>query len=191
MGNKAVNVKDYQFHSEDRLFFDANIWLFIHGPQEPVPGPGDFFESMNIYSSALRNIIKAESTIYVDVLVVSEFINRYARRKWDIHKQLGDIREKNRKNFKNFRNSPEFKPIAKEIADSTRRILENCTRIESGFEVLEIEDLIDEYKDRSSDFNDQVLRELCRNRGLKLVTHDIDFKDHEISILTANYRLLR
>ena len=49
------------------------------------------FESMDIYSSALRRIIETKSHIYIDVLVVSEFINRYARQKWDIHKQLGSV----------------------------------------------------------------------------------------------------
>ena len=152
MKNKAVSVKGYQFQSKDRLFFDANIWLLIHGPQEPVPGQGGSFESMRIYSSALGNIIEAKSIIYIDVLVVSEFINTYARQKWNIHKQIGDISKRSRENFKNFRNSPEFEPIAKEIANSTKRILGYCTRIESGFEVLEIQDLIDEYKEPLAKF---------------------------------------
>ncbi|MGH8547812.1 MAG: hypothetical protein ACRERU_04290 [Methylococcales bacterium] len=50
--------------------------------------------------------------------------------------------------------------------------------------------MIDEYAAGDSDFNDQVIAELCKKRGLKLVTDDGDFGRYEISIVTANRRLL-
>lgn len=40
------------------------------------------------------------------------------------------------------------------------------------------------------DFNDQVLAELCKSRNLTLVTHDGDFKDLGLNLLTANQSLL-
>ena len=83
-----------------------------------------------------------------------------------------------------------MKPVAQEIADNTKRILKHCSRIESGFETLELDSLINEYAGGGNDFNDQVFRELCRSRGLKLVTDDGDFKGQGVFILTANYRLL-
>ena len=39
MKNKAVDVEDYHFQSEDKLFFDTNIWLLIYGPQEQKNTP--------------------------------------------------------------------------------------------------------------------------------------------------------
>ena len=185
MKNKAVSLKSYHFQSEDKLFFDANIWLFIYGPQEQRNS-----RNMGIYSSAFRRILEAQSRIYIDVLIVSEFINTYARQKWNILKRSDNISETNRENFKNFRNSPDFKPIAQEIADNTKRILKHCSKIESGFKTLELDSLINEYADGGNDFNDQVFKELCKSRGLKLVTDDSDFKGQGISILTANNRLL-
>lgn len=50
---------------------------------------------------------------------------------------------------------------------------------------------MDEYEDGGSDFNDQIIRELCRSKGLKLITDDGDFKSQGIAVLTANQRLLR
>ena len=184
MKNKAVYVTKYRFQPEDKLFFDANIWLFIYGPQEQKN------TKVDIYSSAFHRILKAKSRIYIDILIVSEFINTYSRLKWNILKRLGDISETSMEKFKNFRNSPEFESVAQEIGDNTKRILKHCSRIESGFETLELDSLINEYAGGGNDFNDQVFGEICRDKGLKLVTDDGDFKSQGVPILTANYRLL-
>jgi predicted nucleic acid-binding protein len=42
----------------------------------------------------------------------------------------------------------------------------------------------------NSDFNDLMLIELCKKNMFALVTHDIDFKDSDIHVLTANNELL-
>ena len=95
MTPRALSVRDYDFQPEDELFLDANIWLFIYGSQNP----GD--ARMRIYSSAFRRILEARSRLYIDVLIVSEFINTYARLQWQI--RAPDSR------FKAFRNSPDFR----------------------------------------------------------------------------------
>jgi predicted nucleic acid-binding protein len=51
--------------------------------------------------------------------------------------------------------------------------------------------LVDEYAAGDSDFNDQVLTALCKKKGLKMVTDDVDFKGRGIPVITANKRLLR
>ena len=62
--------------------------------------------------------------------------------------------------------------------------------MESGFEKVDIGALLAEYEAGDTDFNDQILVELCRVKGLTLVTHDVDFKDRGLTLLTANQRLL-
>ncbi|MDE2389024.1 MAG: PIN domain-containing protein [Betaproteobacteria bacterium] len=156
---------------------DTNVWLFIYGPQKP----GNTKES--IYSGVLAKILTAGSKIFIDVLIVSEFINTYARLKWNV---MG----KPRGDFKSFRKSVDFKPIAQDIAADVKQILKHCLRIESGFDALAIIDLLDEYALGKADFNDQVIATLCREKGLILVTDDGDFRDNEIPIVTANRRLL-
>ncbi|MCY4379905.1 MAG: PIN domain-containing protein [Candidatus Dadabacteria bacterium] len=187
MKSQAVHVRNYSFGPQDKLFFDANIWMFLYGPQGQNNLPGN---RMSVYSSAFSRILKAQSRIYIDVLIVSEFINTYARRKWEIFKAT-DRSGRGSESFKNFRNSSDFNPVAKEIADKTRRILKHCRKIESGFEILEMDSLIKRYENGGTDFNDQVFMQLCKNREFKLVTDDRDFKNQGISILTANGRLLR
>ena len=176
MTPRALSVGDYDFQPEDELFLDANIWLLIYGPQNT----GN--DRMHVYSSAFRRLLEAQCSIYIDVLIVSEFINAYARLQW--HLRAPD------RPFKAFRNSPDFRPVAQEIADNMKRVLSHCSRIESGFDALDADDLMDEYAQGGADFNDQVIRNLCRSRNLKLITDDRDFKGQGISILTANRRLL-
>ncbi len=138
---------------------------------------------MATYSRALDNILAANSRIYIDVLIVSEFINTYARLKWNVMgKPHGD--------FKRFRKSQDFKPIAQNIASDIKLVLNHCSRVENGFKALDIDGLLAEYARGDADFNDQVIVALCRREDLKLVTDDGDFRGQGISVVTANQGLL-
>ena len=174
---KAIEVRHYNFTSKDKLFLDANIWLYLFGPREPRD------RWKQIYSEVFERILKANSRIYVDVLIVSEFINAYARMKW--RAVAPHI-----KSFKDFRNSTGFKPVAEDITAGVRKIISHCSRIESGFVTLQMDGLLTDYAAGNSDFNDQVITELCKNNGFTLITNDSDFKTQEIPILTANSNLL-
>ena len=175
---KHRSVKRYSFKRHDKLFLDANIWLLLYGPQKPL---GNWVKT---YSQVFQRILNAGSKIYTDVLVVSEFINSYARIK---HKLIAPCIE-----FKDFRKSPDFKPVAQDIVfDVKKNILKHCCLIESGFTKVGLDDLLDEYAAGDSDFNDQVITELCRTNGFTLITNDRDFKCQNIMILTANRSLLK
>lgn len=177
MMSKAQNIEKYDFNSKDKLFLDTNIWLFNFFPQNPTD------KRIESYSIAFSKIIDAKCHIYIDVLVISEFINTCARARWKL------IAED--KSFKQFRNSNAFKDVSNEIADYVRRILKHSSRIESGLEELEIGNLIDEYGAGKSDFNDQIILSLCQRKGFILITDDGDFRGKNIKLLTANTKLLR
>jgi predicted nucleic acid-binding protein len=177
MTRKAFALTSYNFKPEDELLLDANIWLFVYGPQKP----GN--PRVAIYSKAFSNILTAQSRIYIDVLIVSEFINTYAKLRWHV---IG----KPNQNFKKFRKSNDFNPIAQDIAADVKRVMKHCSQVESGFEALDINGVIAEYAAGDSDFNDQVIATLCQKKGLKLVTDDGDFRGLEIPVVTANKRLL-
>jgi len=176
MSHRAEEISRYDFKASDELLLDANVWLFVYGPQQP----GD--RKVAVYSQALAKILAAQSRIYIDVLILSEFINTYARLKWKLL-SAGT-------SFKRFRKSAAFKPVAQDIAADVKQVLRHCTRIEGSFDSMVIEPLIDEYAAGDSDFNDQVLTTLCQKTGLKLVTDDSDFKGRGIAVITANNRLL-
>ena len=177
MTYKASDVRYYNFTPQDKLFLDANIWLYLYGPPKPrshwVP----------IYSSVFNRILRAKSRIHIDVLVVSEFINAYARLEWQFVARHFN-------SFKNFRSSSYFKPAAEDIAADVELVLSYCSKIESSFIALPMNALLADYATGNLDFNDQVITELCKSNGFMLITNDSDFKTQEISVLTANRNLL-
>ncbi len=180
MKRKVSSIRDYHFTQQDSLFFDANIWLFIHGPQEQND------KRAGIYSSAFKHILSAKCNIYIDVLIVSEFINRYARMQYKLYQKSA----RRSRNFKDFRDSECYKPVAESIAETVNRILKNCRRINSPFDTIDIGSLLSEYQEGSRDFNDQIFSEICKTNNYIFITDDADFKGHDLSILTANQKLI-
>ena len=179
MTAKTLDINSYAFAQTDELLIDANVWLYIHGPQVQ----GDW-KSKN-YSNALANILQAKCSIFLDVLILSEFINRYSR--------LHCIQEKGTADpttFKSYRQSSDFKIVAKDIADAVRRIFKHSKCVESGFTSIDVNTLLTDYESKCPDFNDQILAEICKSKSFKLVTHDGDFKDYDITVLTANRNML-
>jgi predicted nucleic acid-binding protein len=175
----AQLIDQHRFAADDSLLIDANVWVFLYGPQR---NPKDSRTAM--YSACFKKVLASNSRIFIDVLIVSEFINRYARMvqaATPIWKSA---------NAKEFRNSPDFRPFARDIADACRRILGNCQATESGFTSVDVPSLLGKYEAGGSDFNDLILTDLCATNGWTLVTDDADFKVANISILTANRKLL-
>ena len=177
MTYKTSNGRYYNFTAQDKLFLDTNIWLYLYGPAKPR----SYWRT--IYESVFNRMLRAKSRIYIDVLVVSEFINAYARLKWRDASSYPNT-------FKTFRSSSDFKAVAPDIAIRVQQIMKDCGRIESGFTTLPINSLLDDYISSNSDFNDQVITEICKNNGFTLITNDSDFKTQQIPILTANPSLL-
>ena len=163
----------------DKLFFDANVWIYIE-----FPGwPGD--PKTGAYSYVLKKALDSNLNIYTDSIVLSEFVNRIARLRYKFKKPEGEP-----ENFKQFRKTPDFVPIAEEIADAVRRIIEHCQRIDTPLRSVDIYALIADFESYQRDFNDLVIAETCRHYGFMLVTDDDDFKDVELDIITANEKLL-
>lgn len=177
MKYNAIAVSNYNFTPQDKIFLDANIWLYLYGP------PKLRSRWRPIYAAVFNHILSANSRIYIDVLVVSEFINSYARIEWQFVAPYIN-------NFKNFRNDPRFKPVAADITADVKRVMSHCSRVDSNFATLGIDDLLNDYATGDFDFNDLVITEICKSNGFTLITNDSDFKTQEIPILTANQSLL-
>ncbi|AQQ70179.1 PIN domain protein [Limihaloglobus sulfuriphilus] len=179
MSSNVIEAESYEFSAQDKLIVDTNVWIFNYGPSSPRK------PQVRKYSRILSNALTAKCQIYIDVMIVSEFINTYARMKFNQIKQQNQFC-----NFKSFRNSSGFKAVARDIASDTRRILSLCNRIKTGFETVDIDKILTEFGQGNSDFNDQMITALCKREGLTLVTDDGDFAGKDIPIITANRRLL-
>ncbi len=137
------------------------------------------------YTQQLRRIRGLKVPIFIDVLVLSEFINAYSSQ---FYNRLPEAAKP--ADFKNFRNSADFQPIARKIAKFSRKILAKTQRTNIAFESVEMGGIIDAYVAANADFNDLILAELCQANNFKLVTHDGDFQGDDLTILTVNSKLL-
>jgi len=183
MIRKSIDIRKYRFSEKDRLFLDANIWLLIYGPT-PRSDKDKFFK--NIYSNSFKNMLLKNSKIFLDELVLSEFINafrqlEFKRIKPEFEWHLG---------FKTFRKDQEFIKIAKEISLQSRKVINLCQRCDSFFSYMDLGPILEEYEKGHSDFNDWMYIELCKKNDFLFVTNDRDFKDSGIQMLTANSSLL-
>jgi predicted nucleic acid-binding protein len=179
------DIRHYTFSSDERLFFDANIWLYIYGP---LVNPKNLTISI-IYATALQKIRHQKSRLFIDALVLSEFINTYAR--FEYRQRFA----KTYQTFKEFRQSQDFKSVAEDIANNAKRIVKLCQQCDLPFNALNLMNILDEYAQGTADYNDQLITEICVVNNFILVTHDADFsqleKSNQLVLLTANQRLLK
>lgn len=173
----AHSIETYYFPSENNYFFDTNIWLYIYGP---IGWPD---QKSDIYSKALREIRNSNGTIYINCMVISEFINAFSR--IEFKQQTTYSR------FKEFRNSLSFRPVAEDIASNVKKILRNTLTCDPELKVIDLPEIMSFFEQGKYDFNDLVFAEICRSRGMVFVTHDKDFSELGVEILTANEKLLR
>lgn len=176
----AFPIDRHTFRSEDKLFLDANVWLFIYGTQYRASD-----QRAGVYSAAFKRMLECRCRIFIDAIILSEFVNVLSRL---AYKSLPD--SKRPQDFKTFRRSSAFKTVANSISDACRRIVKSCTRVESGFTSVDIDALLVGFEGGKADFNDQILTQLCIRQGLTLVTDDGDFRGSELKIITGNRRLL-
>jgi predicted nucleic acid-binding protein len=158
MSDRVEDISRYVFTSSDKLFLDTNIWFLINVPQKP----GD--SRVNTYSGAYRNMLTAQSAIYIDSTVVSEYLNLYVRYGYELsrHKQ----------NLRDFRKSKEFLPVAQDAVTDAKLLLSRGIWLSNGLEQAVIYDLLDAFALGDSDFNDQIISTHCREHGLQLITDD-------------------
>ena len=178
MSRGSVNdIAEYKFEKDESLFFDANVWLLLFPPVYQASTP-----RIKVYSEAFKKIQAAGNGIYCDVLVLSEFVNRSAR---------VAMKSAGKADFKQFRNSPEYRPVAQQIALIMSQIARLSIPVESGYSGLEQQVFCDRFGRTCADFNDEIIAELCKQREFTLVTDDYDFQGSSVKILTGNHRLLQ
>lgn len=177
MKNKALNARTHPFGAADQVLPDANFWLYLYGPPSAQPG-----WAVSAYSAIYVKLLIAKAQIHLDVLVLSEFVNSYAR--------IEAKRLSPGVDFKTFHRSAAFPPVAKTIAQEATNILNVCKRVNHHFAEWNALDLLKDYGVGKSDLNDQLLVESCRKHGLSLLTNDADFTEGGLTVFTANNRLL-
>ena len=173
---KVHSVENYDFPAGKGYFFDTNIWMYIYGPI------GWTDQLSDAYSKALKKILSSEGTIYINCMIISEFINAFSRIEF---KQQTDFTK-----FKEFRNSLAFRAIAKDIAYNVRKILKNTLACDPELQAIDLPEVMEMFEQGKYDFNDLLFSQICRAKDMIFVTHDKDFSELGVEILTANEKLM-
>lgn len=180
MRNKAHDLASYTFSSAETLLLDANVWLYL------FPAPSDkSLQFARKYTEAFKQILAAKAPLVLDVLVLSEYANRYCRIEWEARYKA------TYPSFKKFRQSSDFASIGQAAAFFVREILRLCSRHDHLFRSADISQVLADFESGTADLNDGLLADACRQRTWKVVTDDGDFTNGGIEVLTNNPRLIR
>jgi predicted nucleic acid-binding protein len=178
MKNKARDARSHKFAATDKILPDANIWLYLYGP---AANPAAW--QVRTYSGVFAGILTAKSQLYIDVLVLSEFVNRFVRLEWKrLAPGIAD--------FKVFRQTRDYPPVALFVQSQVAQILTVCKPVNHYFAEWNLTTLLNEFSTGATDLNDQLLVESCRKHDLAILTNDKDFTDGGINVLTAHTTLL-
>lgn len=179
MKNKAHDLATYAFSKGDALLLDTNVWLYL------FPAPSDKpFGFAASYSAAFKKMLAAGAHLAMDALILSEYLNRYCRIEWNaLHKATHP-------DFKGFRQSAAFASVGQGAALYARNMLKQCATHDHPFASINVAQVVADFETGAHDFNDGLLVETCRLHGWKLVTHDKDFTQGGIDVLTTNPKLI-
>lgn len=179
MKNKAYNLSSYTFVKDETLLLDTNIWLYL------FPAPSDNRRNFTRqYSSAFKAILNTKVTIVINSLILSEYLNRYCRIEWEaLHKTTYP-------KFKDFRQSTDFASVGQKAASFAENILKFCSKKDDAFSAANIAQILSDFESGTTDFNDGLIADSCLRYNWKLITHDGDFTEGGIEVLTTNLKLL-
>ncbi len=181
---KIININNYSPVHTDKFLFDANIWLYLYCPLGSYNSA-----AIKNYENFLVKVIKANSTIYISSLILSEFINRYIRLDFNIKKNINPGQFAEFK--KDYRPSAEYSNTIKTIRATINQQISQITKqADDNFSGYNLKDILNRIE--NSDFNDLCSEELSSISSFKIVTDDRDFLHaiKAIEVLTANPKLL-
>lgn len=182
MTGTVIDAARHGFSDKDRILVDANVWLYLFGPSAPRS------PAVRAYSAVFTNMQKGRVNLYLDVLVLSEFVNRYARVEHAIQRNSGAAVSHD---FKTFRDSSDFIPIAQAIQASMMKIGRYAQLLDHPLTTCDLPAVLAEFATGKRDINDELLAHCCKTHSLALLTNDADLVHTGITILTTNPHLLR
>lgn len=174
------DIRNYDFDPAKQYFVDANVWLYIYGPMTP-----DDWKA-KVYSGALKRLRTSGASVFIDVLVVSEIMNRWSR--FEYKRAGGDDRYKS---FKEYRTAPAFGLVGAEIVTVVQSILRLAKKTGTPFANVNLDATLSSCAAGTIDLADALICECCRAKPFTLITHDADMKDRGVPIVTANSAILQ
>lgn len=180
---KIHDITTYQPSSTDVFFFDNNVWMYLFCPIVNYER-----SKQKMYASFFSEVNSANSCIWINSLVLSEFCNAWLRIEFNNWKK----KPENSSRFdykKDFVGSQAYKDSIKEIKQTLQTILKKAERATDDFNAINLDHIFIELE--NCDFNDSYYLELASRKKWKIVTDDADlFKNNKLNveIITANIK---
>lgn len=181
MIKQILDVETYTPTQNDKLFFDANIWIYLFYPV------GNYKRDIiKKYDGFFKKILEVNTSIFISSLILSEFVNTCVRL------EFNDLRRKNPEKYKDFKKdfriTEEYKKLMTDIKLIVGKILKISKRMDDEFVSIDLEKVFTDMN--KADFNDKYYQELLRDKNIKVVTNDYDFvkTSKNIVVITANLK---
>jgi len=169
--------KNCEFNGR-KFFFDTNVWMAIYG--------NDSRPERKVYSNYYKSIIETGNEVVVSDCIISEFFNRAVKIEYGMLYEDQDY-----KKLKSRRQDVDFLERMESVKDTCLDILEGSSVCLSAFLDGSLEIALETASKGEADFTDAMIINFCNKSDFILVTHDYDFKNCEIDIVTANKKFLK
>lgn len=127
---------------------------------------------------------QAKSQIYLDVLILSEFANRYIK----IEARSQGILDSK---IKEWRRSDSFKSVLKGFKHAYEQLTCGCILVDHPFLSTNPQELFQAWSTGFIDLNDKLIAQTAVEYNLWILTNDADYYNLPASLLTVNPHLIR
>jgi predicted nucleic acid-binding protein len=166
------------------VMFDTNVWFAIEGFNY---SPNDYRQK--IYSKLYGQIRDNENIVVINDYVIAEFFNRSLKTEYELLKESWSEAQPI-PTFKKIRSTNLFSSQMETIRDTCLNIVEDCEYVPINGASSDISKVITESSQGNMDFSDVLLRDHCIEKGYAVVSHDFDFANCGIDLITANAKIL-
>ncbi|MER2635029.1 MAG: PIN domain-containing protein [Rhizobiaceae bacterium] len=161
------------------FLLDTNVWIYIDG--------GDPRPHFAAYSDFYGSLRRSDNVIVVNDYVLGEFFNRACRTAYSF---LFDDDPEMRLLKSRRRNDADFRMQVETVRDTCLNILDECKYEPAPVPSNVYHALLTEAAQGHLDLSDLVIREHCKVQGHILVTHDADYANCGLEVVTTNKKLL-
>ena len=155
----------------DKIIIDANVLIYVFCPLNHRK----YELFISHYTDTLNNIKNANASVFVNSLIISEFINRWLRM---------DFQKTNFTDFKTeYRSGDRYKKTIKSILRELKKFYLNWNvqKLNDNFPNI---DIISKYENfPESDFNDIIIAENAITNNCKILTQDNDFSQYGVVVI--------
>ena len=185
------NLRKATPHHSDKYFIDTNVWFWVtYAASNEIETPNAPLRYQLLeYPAFIQKILDEGAGIYHSPLTLSELTNIVERTEYDIYKE--DTGEELTR--KQFRMLPEQRArVMDEVSNAWKQITQMSETLDVNIDLKMSNKALDVLSNHCLDAYDAFYIESMKvNQITKIVTDDSDFNGLDVSLYTANNRLVR